>query len=85
MKAIKVAKKLRVRIGRFSGELSTGLCLPAQRFVSEMVYGIQAAQSVLLTEIGRALEEPISLHKTSKRDHLWFNVMSSYQRTCSMT
>jgi hypothetical protein len=67
MKAIRVAKKLRVRIGRFSGELSGGLCLAAQRFVSEMVYGIQAAQSVLLTEIGRALEEAISLHKTENR------------------
>lgn len=67
MKGTKVAKKLRVRIGRFSGELSKGLCLPAQRFVSEMVYGIQASQSVMLTEIGRALEEPTSLHKTEDR------------------
>ena len=49
MKAIRVAKKLRARIGRFSGELCLGLCLPAQRFVSEMVYGIQAAQSVMLS------------------------------------
>lgn len=67
MKATRVARKLRVRIGRFSGDLSKGLCLPAQRFVSEMVYGIQASQSVMLTEIGRALDEPISLHKTEDR------------------
>jgi hypothetical protein len=67
MKATKVAGKLRARIGRFSGELSRGLCLPAQRFVSEMVYGIQASQSVLLTEIGRTLEERIPLHKTEDR------------------
>lgn len=67
MKATKVARKLRVRIGRFSGDLSEGLCLPAQRFVSEMVYGIQAAQSVMLTEIGRALEESIPLRKTENR------------------
>ncbi|MEA3365304.1 MAG: hypothetical protein U9Q79_06650, partial [Candidatus Hydrogenedentes bacterium] len=67
MKTTKVAKKLRARIGRFSGELSKGLCLAAQRFVSEMVYGMQAAQSVMLTEIGRALEEGISLHKTEDR------------------
>ena len=67
MQASKMARKLRVRIGRFSGELSKGLCLPAQRFVSEMVYGIQASQSVLLTEIGRSLEESIALHKTEDR------------------
>lgn len=67
MKATRVASKLRARIGRFSGELSKGLCLPAQRFVSEMVYGIQAAQSVMLTEVARTLEEPISLHKTHDR------------------
>lgn len=67
MKATRVARKLRDRIGRFSGDLSKGLCLPAQRFVSEMVYGIAAGQSVLLTEIGRTLEEGISLHKTHDR------------------
>lgn len=67
MKATKVAHKLRNRIGRFSGDLSKGLCLPARRFVSEMVYGIQAAQSVMLTEVARTLEEPISLHKTHDR------------------
>lgn len=67
MKATKVARKLRDRIGRFSGDLSKGLCLPAQRFVSETVYGIAAAQSVMLTEISRTLEENISLHKTHDR------------------
>ena len=67
MKATKVAHKLRDRFGRFSGDLSKGLCLPAQRFVSEMVYGIAAAQSVMLTEVGRTLEEAISLRKTHNR------------------
>ena len=37
----KIARRLRTRIGRFSGDLSKGLCIRAQRFVSEMVYGIQ--------------------------------------------
>jgi hypothetical protein len=67
MHGTKTARKLRNRIGRFSGELSKGLGLPAQRFVSEMVYGIQASESVLLTEIGRTLEEPIPLRKTQWR------------------
>jgi hypothetical protein len=67
MKASRVAHNLRGRIGRFSGDLSKGLCLAAQRFVSEMVYGIQASESVLLTEVGRTLEEDIALRKTEYR------------------
>jgi len=63
----KVAHNLRNRIGRFSGDVSKGLCLPAQRFVSEIVYGIQASASVLLTEVGRSLEEAIALKKTEER------------------
>jgi hypothetical protein len=67
MNATKVAHNLRARIGRFSGDLSEGLCLSAQRFVSEMVYGIQASESVVLTEVGRTLEEDIPLRKTEYR------------------
>ena len=67
MHSTNIARKLRKRLGRFSGDLSNGLCIAAQRFVSEMVYGIQAAESVLLTEIGRSLEESIALRKTQWR------------------
>ena len=63
----KTALKLREQILRFSGELSAGLPKPARRFIAEMLYGIQARQSVRLTEIGRALQEPISLKKTEYR------------------
>lgn len=47
MKATRVARKLRVRATRFLRGFSKGLCLPAQRFVSEMVYGIQDSQPVI--------------------------------------
>ena len=67
MNAPKVAGNLRKRIGRFSGDLSGGLCKAAQRFVSEMVYVIQASESVLLTDIGRTLEETVPLRKTEWR------------------
>jgi hypothetical protein len=67
MDTTRVARNLRARIGRFSGDLSEGLCLAAQRFVSQMVYGIQASESVLLTEVGRTLEEDIPLRKTEYR------------------
>ena len=52
---------------KFSGVLSSGLPKTARRFVTEMIYGIQARQSVRLTEIGRALEEKIALRKTEYR------------------
>jgi len=67
MNGTRVARNLRARIGRFSGDLSNGLCKPAQRFVGEMVYGIQASGSVMLTEIARKLEEDIELRKTHGR------------------
>jgi len=63
----RVAVRLRAQIVRFSGELSRGLTKPARRFVTEALYGIQARQSVLLSEIGRALNEPIALKKTETR------------------
>ena len=52
---------------KFSGEVSHGLCKARRRFVEEMIYGIQARGSVRLTEVARALDEPISLKKTHER------------------
>jgi len=61
------AVKVREQLGAFSGRLSAGLAKPARRFVSEALYGIAARGSVRLSEIGRALEEPIALIKTETR------------------
>ena len=63
----RTAAKMRAHLEHFSGSLSAGLGRPARRFVAEAVYGIAARQSVRLTEIGRALEEPIALAKTETR------------------
>lgn len=82
----RIAARLRDQIVQFSGELSSGLCKPARRFVAESIYGIQAQQSVLLSEIGRALNEEIRLKKTETRlsnelrrsylgDHLMENLL----------
>ena len=60
----RIASRLRDQIVQFSGELSGGLTKPARRFVAEAIYGIQARQSVLLSEIGRALNEEIRLKKS---------------------
>jgi hypothetical protein len=63
----RIAERLREQMKRFSGTLSCGLCKPARRFVAEAVYGIQAGQSVMLSEIGRSLNEAIRLKKTENR------------------
>ena len=61
------ATKLREQMAQFSGNLSRGLSKPARRLVQEAIYGIQARQSVHLTEIARSLEEKIPLIKTENR------------------
>ena len=63
----RIGSKLRAQIGKFSGELSRGLFKARRRLVEEMVYGIQAGGSVLLTEVARALDEPITIKKTEER------------------
>ena len=63
----RIARKLRDKIVGFSGELSRGLPKVSKRFVREMVYGIQASQSVVLTKIARTLEEPVSIKKLEER------------------
>ena len=61
------AAKMRAHLDDFSGRLCAGLSKPARRFVSEALYGIAARGSVRLSEIGRALEETVSLAKTETR------------------
>lgn len=67
MNSSRIAFKIRKRIARFSGNVSSGLCLRAQHFVGDMIYGIGASQSVLLSKIGHSLEEDIALIKTEER------------------
>ena len=62
-----LANKLRYKITKFSGILSTNLDKTCRRFIQEAVYGIIASQSVMLTEIGRQLESQISLKKIKER------------------
>ncbi len=79
-----IGRKIRRQIHNFSGELSRGLGKVKSRFIEEMVYGMQARGSVRLTEVARALEEPIKLHKTHDRlcrnlnDSMLKSVIGSY-------
>jgi hypothetical protein len=63
----RIARKLREKIAGFSGEVSKGLPKTGRRFVREMLYRIQASQSVVLTKVGRMLEEEISIKKVQER------------------
>ncbi len=58
---------MRAQITKFSGKLSQELSKPNARFVDEMIYGLTAHQSVMLSDISRALNEHIPLIKTENR------------------
>lgn len=62
-----VAGRLREQIGKFSGIFSPRFSKPKARFLEQMIFGIQAAQDVKLSSIGRALGEDIELKKTEER------------------
>ena len=63
----KIARKLREKVTKFSGELCEGLGKTATRFVTEAVYGILVSQSVVLTKMGRTLENDVPLKKIEER------------------
>lgn len=63
----KIGIKLRGQIRDFSGKLCSGMGKVVGRFVEEMVYGIQARDSVRLSEIARSLEEETSVNKRIDR------------------
>jgi hypothetical protein len=50
-----------------AGVISNGFSRPIQKFIADMVYGLIAGKSCFLTEIGRNLNEHISLDKTVER------------------
>ena len=52
---------------KFSEKISKRLSRPDFKFVSQMIYGILTAQSCLLSEIARVLDEKISMKKIIDR------------------
>jgi hypothetical protein len=62
-----VGSELRVQLDDFSGKLSPRFSRPLGHFVEQMLYGILVSKDVKLSQIGRALEESISLKKTEDR------------------
>lgn len=64
---IKLVSKLKAQITRFSHKVSRLFKKPRQKFIHQMIYGIQAAKDVKLSNIARALNEDIPLIKTENR------------------
>jgi hypothetical protein len=67
MEIAKVAEKLRAQIEQFSGIFYPRFSKPKLRFIEQMLFGIAASQDCKLSQISRALQEPISLKKTEER------------------
>ena len=55
------------QLSKFSGIISKDLPKAKRRLVREMIYGIQAAKDVKLSNITRSLNEPLPLIKTEDR------------------
>jgi len=58
---------LKGQLSKFSGIIAKGFCKPKQRLIKEMMYGIQAAKDVKLSNIARTLKEDQMLIKTEDR------------------
>jgi hypothetical protein len=63
----RVRSRLKAQLTKFSLQLTAGLSRPLQKFVCQMLFGIQASQDVKLSGIARSLKEEIRLIKTENR------------------
>lgn len=62
-----IGEKIKEQIERFSRIISGGMFKPRRKFISQMLFGIQASRDVKLSNIGRSLDEPVDLIKTEWR------------------
>jgi hypothetical protein len=63
----KLRSRLKAQLTKYSSELCVGLSRPLEKFVGQMLFGIQAGQDVKLSHIARSLKEEIPLLKTEDR------------------
>ncbi len=67
MQDSKLRSRLKAQLTKFSSELCQRLSRPLEKFVGQMLFGIQASQDVKLSNIARSLKEEILLIKTEDR------------------
>lgn len=63
----KIQSRLKAQLSKFSSEFCVRLSSPLEKFVRQMLFGIQASQDVKLSNIARSLKERIALIDTEKR------------------
>jgi len=63
----KLRSRLKAQLTKYSSELCVGLSRPLEKFVGQMLFGIQAGRDVKLSHIARSLKEEIPLLKTEDR------------------
>lgn len=59
--------RFKAQANKFSGILSKGLGKTTSRLIKELVYGIQAAKDIKISNVARSLQEDIKLIKTEER------------------
>lgn len=59
--------KVQQQMKRFSQIVGHGVSKPKQKFIAQMMYGIQATRDVKISNIARSLQEDIALIKTEQR------------------
>lgn len=60
-------QRFKMQVSKFSGIISKGFSKPVKKFITQMIYGIQASEDVKLSNISRSLKEDIPLIKTEDR------------------
>lgn len=61
------AKNIQYQIKRFTSTMTNGMHKPKKKFISEILFGIQASRDIKLSNISRSLSESIKLIKTENR------------------
>lgn len=61
------SQKLQHQIKRFAARITKDLSRPKKKFLSQVLFGIQASRDIKLSNIARSLKEDIKLIKTENR------------------
>ncbi len=67
MNRTQTALKIREQFDGFMGIVSPHFSKPLCKFLNQMVFGLQSAKDIKLSNVARALDEPIALKKTEER------------------
>jgi len=63
----KILVETKERIDKFAIQIAKGTSRPRRKFIRQMIYGIQAARDVKVSEVSRSLCKKIKLIKTENR------------------